>query len=73
MDKYGPVVRIWLAPKFLIAISDPKGIEKLVAHDKFCTRGSYFRNIIKSMFRKGLLAIDGETWRKHRKIVTTAF
>lgn len=73
MQNYGPVVRIWLGPQLIIAISDPRHIEKLVAHDKFCTRGAFFRILMKSMFRNGLLAIDGEIWRKHRKIVTAAF
>lgn len=73
MQNYGPVVRIWLGPQLIIAISDPHHIEKLVAHDKFCTRGPFFRILMKSMFRNGLLAIDGEIWRKHRKIVRAAF
>lgn len=73
MRKYGPVIRIWLGPQLITAISDPHHIAKLVAHDKFCTRGPFFRIITKSMFRNGLLAIDGEIWKKHRKIVTAAF
>jgi len=74
MEKCGPVVTIWLCPQLLIAISESKDIEKRLAHDKFCTRGPYFRNIMKPMFSTGLLVIDGETWRKHKKkIVTTAF
>jgi cytochrome P450 family 4 len=73
MQKYGPVMKLWLGPQLIIAISDPQHIGKLVAHDKFCTRGSFFRLIMKPMFRNGLLAIDGEIWRKHRKIVTAAF
>jgi cytochrome P450 family 4 len=73
MQEYGPVMKLWLGPQLVIAISDPQHIEKFVAHDKFCTRGSFFRLIMKPMFRNGLLAIDGEIWRKHRKIVTAGF
>jgi cytochrome P450 family 4 len=50
MQKYGPVMRIWLGPQLITAISDPHHIAKLVAHDKFCTRGAFFRIITKSMF-----------------------
>jgi cytochrome P450 family 4 len=73
MHQYGPVMKLWLGPQLITAISDPQHIEKLVAHDKFCTRGSFFTLIMKPMFRNGLLAIDGEIWRKHRKIVSAAF
>jgi cytochrome P450 family 4 len=73
MEKYGPIITIWLGPQLLVAISDPKDIERLITHDKFCKRGPYFRNIMRRIFSTGLLPIDKETWRKHSKIVTTAF
>ena len=59
MEIYEVVVRNWFAPQMLIACSDHKDIEKLVAHDKFCTMKPYFTNIMTTTFRTGFLAIDG--------------
>jgi hypothetical protein len=73
MEKYGPVVIIWLGPQLLVAFSDPKDIERFIAQYKFCKRWPYFGNIMRPVFSTGLLPIDKETWRKRSKIVTTAF
>jgi hypothetical protein len=42
MEKYGPLVTMWHGMRLLIEISNPKDIEKLVAHDRFWKRGALF-------------------------------
>ena len=69
---YGPVARLWLGPVLVVALTDPDRIEKVVKHDKVGSRGYLARKIMGPVFRNGLLTIDGDKWRTHRKIVSSA-
>jgi hypothetical protein len=51
----GPIARLWIGPILLVALTDPDAIENLVKHYKFLSRW--------------LLGIEGDIWRRHRKIV----
>jgi len=43
-----------------------------VKHDKLCSRGYIIRKLTEQVFRNGLFYIDGDEWRRHRKIVSAA-
>ena len=69
---YGPVARFWFGPVLIVVLTDPDCIESVVKHDKLCSRGNLARKTMEHVFRNGLLHIDGEEWRRHRKIVSAA-
>jgi cytochrome P450 len=56
----------------VVVLTDPDCIETVVKHDKLCSRGYVIRKSFEHAFRHGLLYIDGEEWRRHRKIVSAA-
>jgi cytochrome P450 family 4 len=69
---YGPIARLWIGPVFVVALQDPDKIEYVVKHDQLLKRGYLISKLAEPVFRNGLLCIDGDTWRKHRKIITAA-
>ena len=69
---YGPLVRLWLGPVLVVVLTDPNGIEKVVKHDKLCRRGYLAKKLAEPLFRNGLICKDGEIWRRHHKIVSSA-
>ena len=69
---YGPIARLWVGPVLVVVLTDPDSIEKVVKHDKLCRRGYLVRMLMGPVFRNGLLSIDGDNWRRHRKIVSSA-
>jgi len=70
---YGPVARLWFGPVLVVVLTDPDSIENVVKHDKLCRRGYVAWKTTEQVFRNGLLNIEGEEWRRHRKIVSAAF
>jgi cytochrome P450 len=69
---YGPIVRLWFGPILVVVVTDPDCIESVVKHNKLGTRGYLVRKTGEPAFRNGLLTINGEQWRRHRKIVSAA-
>jgi cytochrome P450 len=69
---YGPIARLWIGPVLVVALTDPDNIENLVKHDQLLTRGYIVRKLGEPIFRNGLACIDGDQWRRHRKIVSAA-
>jgi cytochrome P450 len=69
---YFPVARLWLGPLLVVVLTDPDGVEKVVKHDAVGSRGYLVKKLLGPAFRNGLFVIDGEKWRAHRKIVSSA-
>jgi hypothetical protein len=70
---YGPIARVWLGPILVVLLTDPDTIESFVKQDKSCRRGYLVRKTTEKAFPGGLFYIDGDEWRRHRKIVSAAF
>jgi hypothetical protein len=69
---HGPIVRLWFGPVLVVALTDPDNIETVVKHDKIGSRGYLARKILEQIFRNGLICLDGEDWRRHRKIISAS-
>jgi cytochrome P450 len=54
----------------VVVLTDPDCIESVVKHDKIGTRGYVARKSVEKAFPNGLFYLDGEEWRRHRKIVS---
>ena len=69
---YGTVARLWFGPVLVVVLADPDKIGYVVKHDQFLARGYLVRKVGKRFFRNGLLNLDGDKWRRHRKIVSAS-
>jgi hypothetical protein len=67
---YSPVSRFWIGPVLVVVLTDQYGIESVVKQDKLLRRWYLGRKLGEPVFRNGLLCIDEEKWRRHRKLVS---
>jgi len=72
LRSYGPIARLWFGPVLVVGLTDPDDIEIVVKHDKVCSRGFVAMKLLGGAFRNGLLHLDGEDWRRHRKIISSS-
>ena len=73
VDKYGSIVKLWLGQDLFVLTSDPVALEKILGNKQFIKRTGYVTKLGKPFFRNGLLMSDGDTWRIHRKIISSTF
>jgi cytochrome P450 family 4 len=71
-SSYGPITRFWIGPILTVVVTDPDIIETVVKHDKIGRRGYSFRKSFEQAARNGLISLNGDEWRRHRKIVSAA-
>jgi cytochrome P450 len=69
---YGPIARLWFGHVLVVVLTDPDSIASVVKHDILWSRGYLARKSMKQAFGNGLFYIDGNKWRRHRKILTAA-
>ncbi|MFR9749838.1 cytochrome P450 [Nocardia sp. 004] len=73
-DEFGPMYRVNMAGKTLVVVSDP-GLNRDILRDR---PGSYRRqssieSIMDEMGSNGLFSLEGEAWRRRRKLAMPAF
>ena len=73
VDKYGTIVKLWLGQDLFVLTSDPVALERILGNKHFIKRTGYVTKLGKPFFRNGLLMSDGDTWRIHRKIISSTF
>ena len=61
---------MWIGPVLVVALTDPDNIENVVKYDKLLSRRSIIRKLGETVFRNGLLCVDRDKIRRHRKIVS---
>jgi hypothetical protein len=69
---YFPIARLWFGPVLVVVLTDPHSIASVVKHDQLLSRGYLARKSMEQAFLNGLFYIDGDKWRRHRKIVSSA-
>ncbi|MGH4034017.1 cytochrome P450 [Actinomycetota bacterium Odt1-20B] len=73
LDAHGPVVRLDVAGWSVHMLTRPELVRRVLVTDTGAfTKGRMF-DVIKPLFRDGLLAADGETQRRQRCLVQPAF
>jgi cytochrome P450 len=73
VHKHGTVFKLWIGQDLFVVLSDPAALEKILGNKNFIRRTGYVTKVGKPFFRNGLLMSDGDTWRTHRKIISSTF
>jgi cytochrome P450 len=73
VDKYGSIFKLWIGQDLFVLLSNPVALEKILGNKNFIRRTGYVTKVGKPFFRNGLLMSDGDTWRIHRKIISSTF
>jgi cytochrome P450 len=71
--RYGPILRVDIGPRRIIAISDANAINKILrARPEGFRRWTDQRAIMEEMAPPGVFAAEGADWKRQRRLVVTA-
>ncbi|KAI2474037.1 cytochrome P450 4g15 [Diabrotica virgifera virgifera] len=70
--EFGKVVKIWVGPKLLIFLTDPRDVEIILSSHVHIDKASEYR-FFKPWLGDGLLISTGQKWRAHRKLIAPTF
>ncbi|XP_043507993.1 cytochrome P450 4g15-like [Frieseomelitta varia] len=71
-DIYGPVIRVFVGHKLLVALYHPRDVELILNSTEHIDKSPEYR-FFKPWLGDGLLISTGEKWRSHRKIIAPTF
>jgi cytochrome P450 family 4 len=66
-------MKLWVGQDLFVLLSNPVALEKILGNKNFIRRTGLITKVGKPFFRNGLLMSDGDTWRIHRKIISSTF
>ena len=73
VEKHGSILKLWIGQDLFVLLSNPVAVEKILGNKNFIRRTGLVTKVGKPFFRNGLLMSDGDTWRIHRKIISSTF
>jgi len=73
VEKHGSIMKLWMGQDLFVLLSNPVALEKILGNKNFVRRTGLVTKVGKPFFRNGLLMSDGDTWRIHRKIISSTF
>ncbi|KAJ8727072.1 hypothetical protein PYW08_015469 [Mythimna loreyi] len=66
------VVRIWIGPRLLVFLYDPRDVELILSSHTHIDKADEYR-FFKPWLGNGLLISTGQKWRSHRKLIAPTF
>jgi cytochrome P450 family 4 len=69
---YNEVIKIWIGPKLLVFLVDPKDIELVLGSHVYIDKAPEYR-FFKPWLGNGLLISTGTKWRSHRRLIAPTF
>nr|XP_023023383.1 cytochrome P450 4C1-like [Leptinotarsa decemlineata] len=66
------LTRIWLGPKLIYLISEPKHLEIILNHPKALEKENVYKFIAEAI-GQGLLTAPAKKWKQHRKVLAPSF
>ncbi|KAG5323942.1 C4G15 protein, partial [Acromyrmex heyeri] len=70
--EYDQIIKIWLGPKLLIFLMDPRDVEIILSSHVYIDKSSEYR-FFQPWLGNGLLISTGSKWRAHRKLIAPTF
>lgn len=70
--EYDSVVKLWIGPKLLVFLMDPRDVELILSSHVFIDKSNEYR-FFKPWLGNGLLISTGQKWRAHRKLIAPTF
>nr|XP_023013049.1 cytochrome P450 4g15 [Leptinotarsa decemlineata]XP_023013057.1 cytochrome P450 4g15 [Leptinotarsa decemlineata] len=70
--EYGNTVKVWIGPKLLIFLVDPRDVEIILSSHVHIDKASEYR-FFQPWLGDGLLISTGQKWRAHRKLIAPTF
>ncbi|XP_032665437.1 cytochrome P450 4g15 [Odontomachus brunneus] len=70
--EYDQVIRIWLGPKLVVFLMDPRDVEIVLSSHIYLDKSTEY-HFFKPWLGNGLLISTGQKWRAHRKLIAPTF
>nr|UZE89942.1 cytochrome P450 CYP4G282 [Chrysoperla zastrowi sillemi] len=70
--EFGSVVRLWIGPKLVVFLTDPRDVEVILSSHVYIDKSSEYR-FFQPWLGNGLLISTGPKWRAHRKLIAPTF
>ncbi len=70
---YGDVVPFWVGPRRTWFINQPDRIEEVLVRNKDKLEKDIVTHELSSVLGEGLLTSEGETWKRHRRLIAPSF
>ncbi|XP_072754855.1 cytochrome P450 4g15 [Anoplolepis gracilipes] len=70
--EYDQVIRLWLGPKLMVFLMDPRDVEIILSSQIYIDKSSEYR-LFEPWLGNGLLISTGPKWRAHRKLIAPTF
>ncbi|KOC68891.1 Cytochrome P450 4g15 [Habropoda laboriosa] len=70
--EYNEVIRIWIGPKLLVFLVDPRDVEVILSSHVYIDKSAEYK-FFKPWLGNGLLISTGQKWRSHRKLIAPTF
>ncbi|KYN37083.1 Cytochrome P450 4g15 [Trachymyrmex septentrionalis] len=70
--EYDQLIKIWLGPKLLIFLMDPRDVEIILSSQVYIDKSTEYR-FFQPWLGNGLLISTGSKWRAHRKLIAPTF
>ncbi|KAH0554766.1 cytochrome P450 4g15 [Cotesia glomerata] len=71
-NEFDQVVRLWIGPKLLIFLVDPRDVEVILSSHVYIDKSAEYR-FFQPWLGNGLLISTGQKWRVHRKLIAPTF
>ncbi|XP_049834980.1 cytochrome P450 4c3-like [Schistocerca gregaria] len=68
-----PCCRLYLGPKLVIVLTQPEDVQKVQVTSKPQVRDPHAAQFLRTFMGDGLLCINGDKWKRHRKKIEPAF
>ncbi|XP_047002867.1 cytochrome P450 4C1-like [Schistocerca americana] len=72
-SRYGDIFRLYLGPKLLIVLTQPEDVQKVQVTSKPQVRDPHAAQFLRTFMGEGLLCVNGDKWKRHRKKIEPAF
>ncbi|XP_057367005.1 cytochrome P450 4C1-like [Daphnia carinata] len=72
VKQYGPIYRVWLCTRPIVALSSPELVQEILASSKHITKSSDYSNF-SSWLGNCMFTSTGAHWKNRRRLVTPGF
>lgn len=72
IDRYGYFFKFWLGPVLGIFVMEPEDVQVVLSSPHFQDKPYLFYRATEPFFGKGLISLNGPTYKRHRKAITSS-
>ncbi|KAJ6635617.1 putative cytochrome P450 [Pseudolycoriella hygida] len=72
-SKYGTLFRFWIGTKLYVITTEPSDMEVILHHPNCIDKDDSYKFFEEGFGTIGLFTIQGQKWKRHRKLITPTF